>query len=177
MLPLDHSWFFTSCVFVSKRKGTTRMFLRTFSIWQILQLEHSCSPSNKNTSTWAVSKKGITAVFLQSRVNLFPFASWKFQNVLENVLHEQNSHFFLAHQATKTQAHGLFFRRETQLLSCVVVSKGLERRECSSEHSALVKFTFFSFLHTKQQKTHAHGMFCQRKHSCFCEASKTSKPL
>jgi len=56
----------------------------------------------------AISKKGITAI---------PFASWKFQNVLEKVLHEQNPPFShsCASSNKKHRHMGCFLAKATQL--------------------------------------------------------------
>jgi len=81
---------------------------------------------------------------------VFSTNSWNSKNVLKKVLQLTKVSFLstIAHQATKTQAHGLFLERETTgfFTSRVVVSKGLERGECSSEHSALVKIHILGIL-------------------------------
>ena len=66
--------FFTSCVFVSKRKGTTRIFLRTISIWQILQLGHFCSPNKKTQAHGLFLRRG-SQLFFAITWEPFPLAS------------------------------------------------------------------------------------------------------
>jgi len=66
---------------------------------------------------------------------------------------------FLAHQATKNTSTWAVFEKGDNWFSRVVVSKCLERRERSQEHSALVKSTFFSFLWIKQLKHMHMGCF------------------
>jgi len=162
MLPLDHSCFFTSCVFFSKRKGTTRMFLRTFSIWHSPTWTFLLS-KQKNTSTWVVSKKGITAVFfLQSRVNFFfPFASWKFQNVL----HEQNPPFShsCASSNKNTRTWDVLWKEDT---AGFVLEAWRSKANSENVLKNVLQLTKVSFLASLQWKYTHIGCFMKGGNIC-----------
>jgi hypothetical protein len=92
----------------------------------------------------------------------FLFANWKFQNVLENVLHEQNSHFF-SFLCTNQQRHkhmGCFLARVTQLFLSV----------------KLQDISFYKYKHIARQKgkelTHTRILFfLSREYSKKCSSS------
>jgi len=125
--------------FASKLHGTKRMFLRTFWWRYNKDKDDFTLPPHHNYLT-------ITRMLATNSCNS--------ENVLKNVLQITKVSFLspLAHQATKTQAHGLFLERETQLffyIMCGCLKKERSNKNVLKNILHMEIFTTCTFLLSK----------------------------
>ena len=132
--------------------------MTNFTTWTFLLSKQ------KNTSTWAVSKKGITAGFFAITCEPFPLASWKSQNVLENVLHEQNSFFCSCTSSSKnTRTWDVLWNEET---TGFVLEAWRSKANSENVLKNVLQLTKVSFLASLQRK-HTHmGCFMKGGNNC-----------
>jgi hypothetical protein len=105
----------------------------------------------------------------------FLFANWKFQNVLENVLHEQKPHF--SHSCTPSNKNistwAVFFSKGKH--SCPTTSRGLSQMARKKRMFFRTFFTwnntFFATLVHQATKARAHGLFFRTSLTTVCSCT------
>ncbi len=119
-------------------------------------LSHSCVTASHGLS-WAVPKGLEGRECLENILHLLKFTFWSF------LLFKPQRAALVA----SMKCHTAVFQASTACIHVWTFFLQAGSSRTFWERSARTKFTFFSFLHTKQQKQEHVGGFWQAKHSCL----------